>query len=166
MVQTYLFTNQLAIFEDKLVLQFFKYSGQVLRLDYQYTDWIVDFRRRYRLVNPSNPTLLTSYLKNRIMSEEEEERLFYLLQFLYFIKSLELTPLKDSKKLSVKKQNYYRLKFPLSKFHKFTGIQISNKSDRKKLIGNFKQLHKLDPIVFASFMLNVRIHQARLSLYR
>ena len=147
LVQNYLFNNQLDIFEDKLVLQFFKYSGQVLRLDYQYTDWIVDFRRKYRLVNPSNPTLLTSYLKNRIMSEEEEKRLFHLLQFLSFIKSLELTPLKDCKRLSVKKQNYYRLKFPLSKFVKFTGIQFSNKSDRKKLIGYFKQLHKLDPIV-------------------
>ena len=30
---------------------------------------------------------------------------------------------------------------------KYTGIKISNQSDRKKLIGYFKQLHKLDPIV-------------------
>ena len=30
-------------FENKLVLKFFKYSGQVLRLDYQYADWILDF---------------------------------------------------------------------------------------------------------------------------
>jgi hypothetical protein len=49
-----LFNNQLNIFECKLVLQYFKYSGQVLHLDYLYTDWIVDFRRRYRLVNPRN----------------------------------------------------------------------------------------------------------------
>lgn len=70
------------------------------------------------------------------MSEEEEERLFHLLQFLLFIKVLELTPLKDCKRLSIKKQNYYCLKFPLSKFVKFTGIQLSNKSDRKKL--NYK----------------------------
>jgi hypothetical protein len=64
LVQDYLFNNQLDIFEDKLVLQYFKYSDQLLRLDYRYTDWIVDFRRRYRLVNPSNPLLLTSYLEN------------------------------------------------------------------------------------------------------
>jgi len=63
-VQDYLFHNHLDIFEHKLVLQFFKYSGQVLRLDYQYADWILDFRRKYRLVNPSNKTLLTSYLEN------------------------------------------------------------------------------------------------------
>jgi hypothetical protein len=146
-VQDYLFHNHLDIFEHKLVLQFFKYSGQVLRLDYQYADWILDFRRKYRLVNPSNKTLLTSYLENRKMSEEEEERFFHLLQFLSFIKSLELNPVKDCKKLRVKKQNYYRLKFPLSKFVKFTDIQISNKSHRRKLIGYFKELHKLDPIV-------------------
>jgi hypothetical protein len=142
-----LFNNQLEIFEDKLVIQYFKYSGQVLRLDYQYTDWIVDFRRRYQLVNPTYPSLLTSYLENGIGTQEEEERLFHLLQFLSFIKSLKLNPFKDCKKLRVKKQNYYRLKFPLSKFVKFTGIQISNKPVRKKLIGYFKQLHKLDAIV-------------------
>ena len=147
LVQNYLFNNQLDIFEDKLVLQFFKYSGQVLRLDYQYTDWVIDFRRRYRMVNSSNPVLLTSYLKNRRMSEEEEEKLFHLLQFLSFIKSLGLNSFKDCERLRVKKQNYYRLKFPLSKFVQYTGIQISNQSGRKKLIGYFKQLHKLDPIV-------------------
>ena len=142
-----MFNNQLDIFEDKLVFQFFKYSGQVLRLDYHYTDWVVDFLRRYQIVNTSNPNLLTSYLKNRRMSEEEEEKLFRLLQFLSFIKSLELNSFQDCERLRVKKQNYYRLKFPLSKFVRYTGIQISNQSDRKKLIGYFKQLHKLDPIV-------------------
>ena len=147
LVQNYLFNNQLDIFENKLVLQFFKYFGQVLRLDYQYTDWVVDFRRRYRVVNPSNPTLFTSYLKNQKMSEKEEEKLFHLLQFLSFLKSLELNSFKDCERLRVKKQNYYRLKFPLSKFVRYTGIQISNQSVRKKLIGYFKQLHKLDPIV-------------------
>ena len=72
---------------------------------------------------------------------------FDLLQFLSFIKSLELNSFKDCKRLRVKKQNYYRLKFPLSKFVEFTGIKISNKSDRRKLIGYFKNLHRLDPIV-------------------
>ena len=147
LVQDYLFNNQLDIFESKLVLQYFKYSGQVLNLDYLYADWVLDFQRRYRPAKPSNRVLLTSYLKNRKMTEKEEEKLFHLLQFLSFIKSLELNLFKDCKRLRVKKQNYYRLKFPLSKFVKYTGIKISNQSDRKKLIGYFKQLHKLDPIV-------------------
>ena len=38
LVQDYLFNNQLDIFEHQLVIQYFKYSRRVLRLDYVYTD--------------------------------------------------------------------------------------------------------------------------------
>ena len=147
LVQDYLFHNHLDVFEYKLVLQYFKYSEQVLHLDCPYADWVLDFRRRYQLANSSNRGLLTSYLENRKMAEEEEERFFHLLQFLSFIKSLELNPFKSCKRLRVKKQNYFCLKFPLSKFVQYTGITLSHQSCRKKLIGYFKQLHKLDPIV-------------------
>ena len=82
-----------------------------------------------------------------IMSIEEEKRLFRLLQFLSFIKSLDLKSSEIYKSFRVKNRNYYYLKFPLSKFVQYTGIKISNKSDRKDLIEFFKQLHKLDPIV-------------------
>jgi hypothetical protein len=146
-VEYYLFNNQLDIFEHLLVRQFFKYSGQVLRLDYDYADWILNFQRRYPLIKPSNQSLLTSYLENNIMPEKKEKRFFHLLQFLSFIKSLDLNVLKDYKKLRVKKQYYYYLKFPLSKFVKFTGVQSLDKSSRQELIGYFKELHKLDPIV-------------------
>ena len=151
LVQDYLFHNQLDVFEHQLVLQYFQYSVQVLRSDYQYTDWIVDFRRRhqgYHIVNLTSRWLVTSYLENQIIkNQEEEERLFHLLQFLSFVKSLQLNPLKDCKRHRIKKQNYYGLKFPLSKFVKFTGMQLSNHSERKKLILYFYQLQKLDPIV-------------------
>jgi hypothetical protein len=80
-------------------------------------------------------------------NQEEEERLFHLFQFLSFVKSLELNPFKDCKKHRIKEQFYYGLKFPLSQFVKFTGIQISNHSERKKLIFYFYQLQKLDPII-------------------
>ena len=83
----------------------------------------------------------------KIKNQEEEERFFHLLQFLSFIKSLELNPLKNCKKHRIKKQNYYGLKFSLNQFVKFTGIQISNHSERKKLIFYFSKLQKLDPIV-------------------
>jgi len=135
------------IFEDKLVLQFFKYSGQMLRLDYPYTDWIIDFQRRYQ-GKPTFRPLVTSYLKNQLITTQEEaERLFHLLQFLSFVKSLKLNPFKDCKKLKIKKQFYYELRFPLIQFIKFTGMQFSNKSEREKLIYYFYQLQKLDPIV-------------------
>jgi hypothetical protein len=34
------FKNQLDVFEYQLVIEYFRYSGQVLRSDYQYTSWI------------------------------------------------------------------------------------------------------------------------------
>jgi hypothetical protein len=49
LVQDYLFQNQLEIFENHLIRQYFNYSGKVLRLDYSYTDWLVDFQRRKQL---------------------------------------------------------------------------------------------------------------------
>lgn len=119
----------------------------MLHLNYQYTDWVVDFRRRSRLANSNNRPLLTSYLKNQVMNAEDEKKFFRLLQFLSFIKSLDLKSFNDYKLLKVRNLNYYYLKFLLSKFVSYTGIKISNKSDRKDLIEFFKQLHKLGPIV-------------------
>jgi len=150
LIQDYLFKNKLDIFEDQLVIQYFKYSIRILRLDYVYTDWIMDFQRRYQgyqLVNPTSRSLVTSYLETKINDQEEAERLFHLFQFLSFVKSLELKGFKGCKKQKIKEQLYYGLKFPLSEFVKFTGIQISKQSQRDKLIGYFKQLQKLDPIV-------------------
>ena len=147
LVQDYLFQNQLAIFEDHLVRQYFKYSGKVLRLDYVYTDWIVDFQRRFQ-GNLNYRSLVTSYLESQLIKEQEEEKgFFHLLQFLSFVKSLKLNPFKDCKKYILKEQFYYELKFPLSQFVKFTGMHLSNRSEREKLILYFYQLQKLDPIV-------------------
>ena len=147
LVQDYLFQNKLDMFEHLLVLQYFEYSGQVLRSDYPYTDWILDFQRRYQ-VNPNYRPLMISYLDNQLIrNQEEEKRLFHLLQFLSFVKSLKLNPFKDCRKHRIKKQLYYGLKFPLSKFVKFTGMQLSHQSEREKLLFYFYQLQKLDPIV-------------------
>ena len=63
LVQDYLFKNQLDVFEHQLVIQYFEYSNQVLRSDYSYTDWILDFQRRYQAATAFRP-LVTSYLEN------------------------------------------------------------------------------------------------------
>ena len=90
-----MFENQLDIFEHQLVTQYFEYSNQVLRSDYCYTDWILDFQRRYQAATAFR-LLVTSYLENQVIkNQEEEERLFHLLQFLSFVKSLKLNPFKD-----------------------------------------------------------------------
>ena len=149
LVQDYLFQNQLDIFEHKLVIRYFQYSERVLCLGYPYTDWVVDFQRRHRqLVNLHSRSLVVDYIGNQIITNQvEEERLFHLLQFLSFVKSLKLNLLKDCQKHWIKKQLYYGLKFPLSKFYRFTGMKVSNQSEREKLIFYFSQLQKLDPIV-------------------
>lgn len=91
---------------------------------------------------------MVSYLENQLIrNQEEKERFFHLLQFLFFVKSLRLNPLKDCKKYRIKKQDYYGFKFRLSQFVDFTGIRISNHSDQKKLIFYFCKLQKLDPLI-------------------
>lgn len=147
LVQDYLFNNQFDLFEHQLIIQYFKYSERVLRLDYvyPYTDWLVNFQRRQK-GNPTSHSLVTSYFETGVVNQEEEERLFHLFQFLSFVKSLELNPFQDCKKYRNKEQFYYGLKFPLSQFVEFTGIKISKQSQRDKLIGYFKQLQKRDPI--------------------
>ena len=148
LVQSYLFKNQFDIFEHELVTQYFKFSGRVLDVDYVYADWIVDFQRRHHQLGNSNyPLLLTSYLDHSIGNQEEEDRLFHLLQFISFVRSLELNPYKDCKKHKINQQFYYSLNFPLSKFVKFTGIKISNHSERGELVMYFKRLQELGPIV-------------------
>ena len=147
LVQDYLFQNQLDMFEHHLVIQYFEYSGlstsfglSVYRLDSQFSKKI--------LGNFTFRPLMTSYLDNPLIrNQEEEERLFHFLQFLSFVKSLKLNPFKDCQKHRIKKQLYYGLKFPLSQFVKFTGMQLSHQSDREKLLFYFYQLQKLDPIV-------------------
>ena len=150
LIQDYLFNNQFDIFEHQLVIRYFKYSGRVLHLDSVYTDWVVDFQRRQQMqINYNYDSLVTSYLETKMDTHEEDERLFHLFQLLSFIKSLclELNLLKDCKTHIIKEQSYFILKFTLSEFVKFTGIQISKQSQRSKLIRYFRQLQKLDPIV-------------------
>lgn len=63
LVQDYLFENQLDVFEHQLAIEYFQYSNQVLRSDYSYTDWILDFQRRYQATTTFRP-LVSSYLEN------------------------------------------------------------------------------------------------------
>jgi hypothetical protein len=146
LIQDHLFNNEFEVFEDKLVMQYFKSFQRILSFDYIYTDWIIDFQRRFQLKDVISPVLVTSYLENQIAGQTEDIRLFHLLQFLSFVKSLKLAG-KDYNKYKIKKQNYYSFKFSLSKFVEFTGINISKHSQREKLLLYFNQLQTLDPIV-------------------
>lgn len=92
-----MFNKQLDIFKHQLVIRYFTYLGRVLGLDYVYNGWLVDFQRRLKR-NSTSRSLITSYLKTGMSNQEEEERLFHLFQFLFFVKSLELNLFKDCKK--------------------------------------------------------------------
>ena len=165
-LQDYFFNNQFETFEHKVTLQFYKCSLRFFPLykddkdAYPYTDWLVDFKRRYKEIfqrrsteiQTTYPSLLTSYLENEInyhttKVKDEEQRFFHLLQFLTFVKHLDIDPSRDFDTHLIENQLYYILKFPLSQFVKFTGIQISNKYQREKIVEYFKQLQKIDPIV-------------------
>lgn len=82
LVHNYLFNTQLEIFEHQLVIKSFQYSGKVLCLNSQYTNWILDFQRRHRkheLANSTSRTLVSSYFENqRIKNLFREERFFLL----------------------------------------------------------------------------------------
>ena len=63
LVQDYLFQNKLDVFEDLLVMEYFKYSEKVLYIDYTYTDWILDFKRRRGVCQLVNLLLIFTYLE-------------------------------------------------------------------------------------------------------
>ena len=122
LVQNYLFANQLDIFEYELILKYFKYSEQLLGSNYYYTDWILDFQKQYWDVT-AFCSLVTNYSENQIINnQEEEKKLFHLLQFSSFVKSLKLNPFKDWQKHKIKNQSYYKLKFTLTQFMTFTAM--------------------------------------------
>ena len=87
-----MFQNQLDIFEHRLVIRYFQYSKRVLCFGYPYSDWVVDFQRRHRqLGNLHSHSLVVDSIETQIITNQvEEERLFHLLQFLSFVKSLKL----------------------------------------------------------------------------
>ena len=146
-VQDYLFQSQFDAFEHHLVTHYFNYSSQILPLGYSYTSWIRHYKRKY-LNSITSCSLLTSYLGSRLMkNHEEEERLFHLLQFLSFIKSLKLDLLDDYQVYKIKKQSYYGLRFPLNQFMKFIGIKSTSHYNREKLLLYFYQLQTLGPLV-------------------
>lgn len=144
LVEDFLFQDQFELFENQLVLKYFQYSKRILDLNYVYTDWIIDYQRRHKLI-ATNRILVTSYLKNKTIGNFiDEERLFHLFQFLSFIKGLAIKPFENCEKQKIKNKLYYVSNLSLSDFINFTGIKIIKQSQRGKMIGYFKQLQKLE----------------------
>jgi len=142
-----LFKNNLQEFEAQLVSRFFKYSTKVLNLNYSYTDWLLDFCRKYkRTTENHNMTLLTrlNYFKTPKLHNETEKQLFHLITVLSFIENLKLH--KAYKKHKVNSQIYYSFNFKLSQFTAFTGVKCKNQADRNDLLKYFRNLQELEPL--------------------
>lgn len=59
--QSFLFNNQIEIFERKLALQFYKLSINQIELNSPYADWLVSWLRKIRQ-KPDQNILETTYL--------------------------------------------------------------------------------------------------------
>jgi len=73
--QSFLFNNQIEIFERKLALHFYKLSINQTELNSPYTDWLVSWLRQI-IQKPDQNILETTYLENhRLLSFAERGRI-------------------------------------------------------------------------------------------
>ena len=61
--QSFLFNNQIEIFERKLALHFYKLSINQIKLNSSYADWLVSWLKKIRQ-KPDQNILETTCLKN------------------------------------------------------------------------------------------------------
>lgn len=144
-VEDYFFQKKLGLFESELTQLYYQYSEKIFPLENSYVDWLLNFKRKYPSKKIPPYYLLTSYLENNVYSNDEEERIFHLLQYLSFVKTLTKDQYLQTH--SIKNKVYYIVKFSLRQFLAFTGVKITNSYQRKQLLVYFKKLQKLDPIV-------------------
>ena len=142
-----LFNNEFQQFEMVIVSRYFKYSTKILNCDSTYTNWLIDFYRKYRKKKDKNMRLLTSlsYFKSPKINNSTEKTLFHLIAVLSFIESLKSR--KDYKKHKINLIIYYTFNFKLSEFTKFTGLKCKNQVSRNNMLKYFKDLQQIEPII-------------------
>ena len=145
-VQTFLFNYQFDDFEFQLTQFYFHYIKKFFPLDNSFVTWLIHFSRKYS-GNKTNTqlALATEYFTpiTCILENQHLERVYHLLQFLNFIKTLNnenCTP------YFLEGRKYFRHIFPLKNFINFIGIK-QNQNQRSKTLEYFSQLHKVDPII-------------------
>jgi hypothetical protein len=112
-------------------------------LDNYFASWLLDFTRKYFRNQINNQFVLaTEYFADN--KTWDHEKLYRLLQFLNFIKTLNN---KDSGQYFLEGRKYFIQEFPLIDFMNFIGIPTPNQNQRLKMIEYFRQLHKMDPII-------------------
>lgn len=108
-----------------------------------FVRWLIDFSRKSsRNENDTQSVLATEYFTDNEI--QDHERLYHLLQFLNFIKTLNN---EDCPQYFLEGRRYFIQKFPLKDFMSFIGIPSTKQNQRLKMVEYFRQLHKTDPII-------------------
>ena len=85
--QSFLFNNQIEIFERKLALHFYKLSINQIELNSLYADWPVSWLREIRQ-KPDQNILEITYLENHsLLSFAEKQIIYNLFRLLAFLQS-------------------------------------------------------------------------------
>ena len=141
--QACFFDYRFDFFESQLTQSYFRYAEPLFPLHNYFVSWLLDFNRKYyRNQINTQPVLATEYFADN--KTWEHEKLYRLLQFLNFIKTLNNH---DSGQYFLEGRKYFIQKFPLIDFMNFIGIPSTKQNQRLKMIEYFRQLHKTDPII-------------------
>jgi len=145
-VKKFLFNYQFDDFESRLTQSYFHYIKIFFPLDNCFVAWLIDFiRKDSRNQTHTQIVLATEYFTDItcIFENQSSERVYHLLQFLNFIKTLKN---QDCESYLLEGKSYFIHTFPLKNFINFIGIKQS-KTQRLNIREYFSQLHKIDPII-------------------
>jgi len=147
-VQDFLFNHQIPEFEQILTKHFYHHSNKILVLDQVYTDWLIKYFRRKE---KQDAGFLLPFFKQNSLSVSDTKKVFGLLQFLSFIRTI---PSQTFETIMIQHQTYYGITFPLKDFAKFLGEEEKYKNygdryRRKKYIQFFTNLQHIKPLITA-----------------
>lgn len=141
--QSFLFNNQIEIFERKLALHFYKLSINQILLNSCYTDWLVSWIREiYK--KPDHNILETTYLENhRLLSFDERELIYNLFRVLSFLKSYQ----GKREPIMINGDSYFTISFPLGDLVDHLYMDKKNKRHTKKVSKMLQDFLRLEPII-------------------
>jgi len=147
-VQDFLLNGQIPEFEQILTKHFYNHSNKILVLDQLYTDWLIKYLRRKE---KQDAGFLLPFFKQNSLSLSDTKKVFGLLQFLSFIRTI---PFQTFETIILQHQPYYGITFPLKDFAKFLGEEDKYKNygdryRRKKYIQFFTNLQHIKPLITA-----------------
>lgn len=143
--QSFLFNDQIEIFEQKLALHFYKLSINQTQLDSCYTDWLVSWVRQISK-KPEHNILETTYLENnRLLSFDKRELIYNLFRVLSFLQSYR----GRDQPIMINGDSYSTISFPLADLVDHLYMDQKNKRHTKKVSKILQDFMSLEPITEA-----------------